>query len=112
MTFQLLHELPAAIWVLLGTAAVYFLTQFILLLRRPPLPPKTPVLVERGAGNWPVLGSLRFFTDRQRFMLGNIASSVSGSFSFYFGKHHIVGLGGPDGKKTFFESKHLGFNEG
>jgi len=45
-------------------------------------------------------------------MLSHITESISGNFSFYFGKHHIVGLAGPEGKKTFFESKHLDFGQG
>lgn len=107
---QRLNELPATIWVLVGSG-VFYLLYHILVQRRAP-PPKTPALIKPGAGDWPVLGSLRFFSDRQRFMLGHIAESISGNFSFYFGKHHIVGLAGSEGKKTFFESKHLDFGQG
>jgi hypothetical protein len=45
-------------------------------------------------------------------MLKYIAERIAGNFGFYFGKYHIVGLGGPEGKKAFFESKHLDMNEG
>jgi hypothetical protein len=105
-----LKELPAAIWILFGTALLFFLSQA--LTRRPPLPKGAPPPIKPGAGDWPVLGSLRFFSDRRSFMLNHITKSITGNFSFYFGKHHIVGLGGPDGKKTFFESKHLDMSEG
>lgn len=107
---RLMSELPATIWILLASGVVYLLFQVI--ARRPSLPRGTPTLIKPGAGDWPVLGSLRYFSDRQRFMLSRIAESITGNFSFYFGKHHIVGLGGPEGKKTFFESKHLDFAQG
>jgi sterol 14-demethylase len=110
MAMQRLNELPATIWVLLGSGVIYLLFQVI--ARRPALPRGTPPLIKPGAGDWPILGSLRYFSDRQRFMLSHITESISGNFSFYFGKHHIVGLAGPEGKKTFFESKHLDFGQG
>jgi len=106
---QRLDDLPATVWIVLGTALFYLLSQA---LSRKPLPKGAPPPIKPGAGDWPVLGSLRFYFDRQRFMLGHVAESVTGNFSFYFGKHHIVGLGGPEGKKTFFESKNLDMNEG
>jgi sterol 14-demethylase len=96
--------------MLLGSAIIYLLSQ--VLAQGTPLPKGAPPLIKPGAGDWPVLGSMRYFSDRQRFMLGHIAESISGNFSFYFGKHHIVGLGGAEGKKTFFESKLLDLSEG
>jgi sterol 14-demethylase len=110
LTDQRLNELPFTISILLGTGIFYIIYRVI--ARRPPLPKGTPPLIKPGAGDWPVLGSLRWFSDRQRFMLNHITESISSNFSFYFGKHHIVGLAGPEGKKTFFESKHLDFGQG
>ncbi|KAK0649876.1 cytochrome P450 [Cercophora newfieldiana] len=112
MVMQQLSQLSSAtIWILVGSAIVFLVLSQITVQRKP-LPKGAPPLIKPGAGDWPVLGSLRYFSDRQRFMLSHIAESITGSFSFYFGKHHIVGLGGIEGKKTFFESKHLDFSEG
>lgn len=110
LTDQRLNELPVTVLILLGTGVLYIVYRVI--ARRSHLPKRSPPLIRPGAGDWPLLGSLRWFSDRQSFMLSHIASSISGNFSFYFGKHHIVGLAGPEGKKTFFESKHLDFGQG
>ncbi|KAK5657428.1 hypothetical protein OQA88_3000 [Cercophora sp. LCS_1] len=110
LAMQRLNEFPATLWVLSGTLLFFLVSQ--LFAGRKPLPKGAPPRIKPGAGDWPILGSLRFYFDRQKFVLSHIAESVTGNFSFYFGKHHIVGLGGPEGKKTFFESKQLDMSEG
>jgi len=106
---QRFSDLLATVWVVLGTVVFYFLSQK---LTRPPLSKGAPPAIKPGKGDWPILGSLGFYFDRDKFMLSHVAESITGNFSFYFGKHHIVGLGGPDGKRTFFESKSLDMSEG
>ncbi|KAH6716086.1 hypothetical protein BKA61DRAFT_337419 [Leptodontidium sp. MPI-SDFR-AT-0119] len=68
-----------------------------------------PTLVREG---YPILDMLRFFTDRRNFYLDGVAASRSGHFSFYFGKHYIIGVSGLEGRKIFYESKALDMSEG
>ena len=78
------------------------------LLDRPSFPHNAPALFDSA----PVVGALRFFSDRNNFLRGLAERSPSGQASFYFGKLRIVGLAGPEGRKTFFESRELDFNTG
>lgn len=73
------------------------------------LGPKAPPRVHE---EWPVLGALRFFTARWDFYQHARSQAKSGNFSFFLGKHPVVGLTGDRGRKLFFESKGLGFAEG
>ncbi|KJY00418.1 cytochrome p450 6a1 like protein [Zymoseptoria brevis] len=50
---------------------------------------------------------IRFFTDRRRFVLDNIAASRTGNFRFNIGRHDVVCLAGIEGRKAFFEHKDL-----
>ncbi|SMR43777.1 unnamed protein product [Zymoseptoria tritici ST99CH_3D1] len=60
------------------------------------------------AQGWrPFVGMIRFFTDRQSFVLDNIAASHTGNFRFNIGRHNVVCLAGIDGRKAFFEHKNL-----
>lgn len=75
---------------------------------RPSLPHTAPPFVREGY----ILAILRFFSDRRGFYLDGAAASWSGHFSFFFGKHHVVGVSGLEGRKIFYESKDLDMSEG
>ncbi|KAF4635641.1 hypothetical protein G7Y89_g2441 [Cudoniella acicularis] len=72
-------------------------------------PSKSPKLVKEG---YPILGTLRFFTARWDFFQHARAHSTTGNFSFFLGKHPVVGLSGEKGRQIFFESRDLDFTEG
>ncbi|KAK3940840.1 cytochrome p450 6a1 [Diplogelasinospora grovesii] len=100
---------PATIWILLATAVI---TVTVNLLRRPAWPKSSPTLFKQGGGALPILGALRFFSDRRNFMVHGTQASRSGNFGFYFGKLQVVGMAGVEGRKTFFESRDLNLSEG
>jgi len=97
---------PATVWILLLTSVAYLVAQ---LTWRPSFPKNAPKLLKEG---YPVLGAIRFFSDRRNFANHGTSATGSGNFSFYFGKHQIVGVSGLSGRKTFFESKELSMSEG
>ncbi len=97
---------PTTVSVLLLAGLVTLLTS---LAWRPAFPKSAPKLLREG---YPILGVLRFFSDRRNLFIDGAASAKSGNFSFYFGKLRVVGVSGLDGRKTFFESKALDFTEG
>ena len=78
------------------------------ILSRPPLPSKAPPVFE----SLPVVGALRFSSNRNAFLRDIARRSPSGLASFYFGKLRVVALSGEEGRKTFFESRELDFNAG
>ncbi|KAE8359940.1 cytochrome P450 [Aspergillus caelatus] len=61
---------------------------------------------------YPILGALRFFSDRYNMYFDGISLSRTGSFSFYFGKHQIVGISGLEGRKVFFQDKAMDLSQG
>lgn len=64
------------------------------------------------SGGFPILGAVRFFTARLDFFRHAQAEAPTGNFSFFLGKHPIVGLSGDKARSLFFESRELGFAEG
>jgi sterol 14-demethylase len=77
-----------------------------LVFARPPAPRNAPALW--AAYDWPAVGSALTFYKRPRDMvLEGIRASKHGSFSFYVGKKHVVAVGGPAGRRVFFESRAL-----
>ncbi|KAK3946656.1 hypothetical protein QBC32DRAFT_319786, partial [Pseudoneurospora amorphoporcata] len=104
-----LHNWPH-ILSFLSIILILSLLTTILTNYRPPLPSNAPPLFQ--TSDWPILGSLRFFTDRYRFYNQGILASKTGNFSFYFGKHHLVGLSGVEARKAFFEKKELNMTKG
>ncbi|KAK0636368.1 cytochrome P450 6A1 [Bombardia bombarda] len=96
-----------ATWILLLSGVVY---GFVRLTSRPKWPKTAPKFLK--TEDWPVLGALRFFSDRRNFVLHGTSQAESNNFSFYFGKHQLVGMGGQDARKAFFESKELSMSEG
>ena len=91
---------PTSIWVLALTATAYAGASWA---NRPSFPRKAPPVFEA----WPIVGALRFFSDRKAFLEEVAAKSHSGQASFYYGKLRIIGLSGEDGRRTFFDSKDL-----
>lgn len=98
---------PATIWVVVLTTIVGLLAQVV---RRPSMPKNAPKLFK--PADWPVVGALRFFTNRGAFLRHGSQSTESGNFSFYLGKHQVVNLASLEGRKVFFESKDLSMSEG
>lgn len=94
----------ALLLLLCGFSALF--CQFI---RQPSFPDGAPRPLKEG---YPTLGALRFFSDRYNMYFDGISSSRTGSFSFYFGKHQIVGISGLEGRKVFFQSKEMDLSQG
>ncbi|GLA51272.1 hypothetical protein AnigIFM63604_007624 [Aspergillus niger] len=88
--------------------AVLLLVQCLRLLWKHPFPANAPKLVS----GYPLLGALQFFSDRNGFCRISKAASPSGNYSYYLGRHRMVGLCGPQGRKVFFESQDLDVDEG
>lgn len=95
------------------SAGVLAITVLLLLLgysaRPVPFPESAPPLVNE---NLPIIGALRFFTSRGTFLRHGASMSETGNFSFYCGKHQVVALAGPEGRKTFYDSKDLSSHQG
>ncbi|KAH8743848.1 cytochrome P450 6A1 [Diaporthe sp. PMI_573] len=96
---------PASIYILLlSVIAVFIKIQW-----QPSFPKTAPKQIKEG---YPLLGALRLFTSRGDFYKDALNRSNTGNFSFYFGKHQLVGMSGVEGRKTFFDSKDLNMSEG
>ncbi|KAI2642112.1 cytochrome P450 6A1 [Xylaria nigripes] len=101
-------EWPATVWVLLLTTAA---TAFYRVFWRPPFPKNAPKWYKKG--DWPILGSLEFYYGRRLdFVRAALRESKTGHVSFYIGKKHLVLVSGEEGRKFYFESKELNFNQG
>lgn len=98
---------PASLWVLLLTGLATLAVQ---VCWRPALPKKAPKWWKEG--DWPVLGAIRFYSQRADFYREAISHSPSGNFSFYMGKKQLIGLSGPEARKVFFDSRDLSLQEG
>lgn len=96
----------ATVWILLLTSITYVVAR---LAWRPSFPKNAPKLLKEG---YPIVGALRFFSDRRNFARHGTSATKTGNFSFYFGKYQIVGLSGLNGRKTFFDSKDMSMAEG
>lgn len=93
-------------WVLAVTLSILLLAYST---RQVPFPNSAPSLLSE---NFPVVGSLRFFVSRATFLKDGASTSKTGNFSFYVGKHRVVGLSGLEGRRTFYESKDLSSHQG
>ncbi|KAK1148576.1 hypothetical protein N8T08_009583 [Aspergillus melleus] len=96
--------------LVLGVYLLIFacLVRFITLLSKRPFPVNAP----KFAPGYPVVGALRFFFNRERFCYDSRTASPTGNYSYYLGRHRVVGLSGPQGRKTFFESRDLDLDQG
>ncbi|KAK2059706.1 cytochrome P450 6A1 [Colletotrichum caudatum] len=99
------HDWPMGVWVLLLTGLAYAVGS---LVNRPSFPSNAPAMLK----GYPVVGSPRFFSERGNFLNEGRKLAKSGNWSFYFGKKRLVGLGGPEGRRLFFESRDLCFTKG
>lgn len=90
---------------------IFFCFVRIVFSGRPILPLNAPPLWK--PDDWPVLGALRFFTQRTDMVLDAVAEnqssgSHSGNFSFYIGKKHVVGIGrAQEARIAFYESRDM-----
>jgi hypothetical protein len=98
---------PASVYFVLLSGLVTFVYQILV---RPTISEKAPRFFSED--DWPFLGALRFFSARHDYMMAGIKASQHGSFSFYVGKKHVVGLGGVEGRKTFYDTRELDINAG
>nr|POE56472.1 steroid 17-alpha-hydroxylase/17,20 lyase [Quercus suber] len=71
--------------------------------------PKAPPLT---SDRLPLVGSLRFFTRKWTFFSNALAESSTGHFSFWLGRHHVVGISGESARKLFLENPSLDFVKG
>ncbi|KAK2009263.1 cytochrome P450 6A1 [Colletotrichum eremochloae] len=99
------YDWPMSVWVLLLTGLAYAIGS---LVHRPSFPSNAPRLFK----TYPIFGTPRFFSDRGNFLSEGRQLAKSGNWSFYFGKKRLVGLGGVEGRKLFFESRELDFSKG
>lgn len=97
---------PPGIWSILIICVIFLAGR---LLGQIPFPENAPNLVNEG---YPGLGMLRFVYNGYQFFVDGSAMSKSGNFSFYCGKHQVVGLSGRHGRQAFFESKSLDLAKG
>jgi sterol 14-demethylase len=100
---------PAPLVITFSTVAILAVAVYILLAPQQQLLAKAPPRVKEG---YPLLGAFRFFTARWEFFQHSRDQAPSGNFSFFLGKHPVVGLTGDKARKLFFESRELGFTEG
>ncbi|GAB7351153.1 hypothetical protein MBLNU459_g1606t1 [Dothideomycetes sp. NU459] len=63
-------------------------------------------------GDWPLVGSLGFFSRRFDFHQQAARQSPTGQFTFHAGQYPVVGLSGEEGRRVFFETKALDLVEG
>lgn len=96
----LLFPLSAALILLFVIVHTYF-------ARR--LPKNAP---NAASDDYPVTGPWGFWTERWDWYRRRRDQSTTGNFSFHAGPNTIVALTGEKGRKTFFESRELGFSEG
>ncbi|KAF9888286.1 hypothetical protein FE257_008856 [Aspergillus nanangensis] len=95
------------------TLSFYFLlfaclARCLILLNKRPFPANAPKFVP----GYPVVGALQFFSDQLRFCHEKVTGSATGNYSFYLGRHRVVGVSGPQGRKTFFQTAHLDSTQG
>lgn len=86
------------------------LALFVKATWQPSFPKGAPQLVSEA--RWPILGTWELYRKRKDFFVAAATKSPTGNFSTYFGKHPIVGISGPEARRTFFDSKELSMGEG
>ncbi|EMC93962.1 hypothetical protein BAUCODRAFT_216247 [Baudoinia panamericana UAMH 10762] len=94
--------------VVFGGVAV-LVSLFAYLFSKPSFPENAPPLTKDA---YPIIGSFQFFTERWDFFKRAITDSPTGNFSFYAGKHPVIGVSGPYARKLFFDSKDMSFGDG
>ncbi|KAK4234363.1 cytochrome P450 [Achaetomium macrosporum] len=76
----------------------------------PSVDKKAPALLT--TGTTPFIGSFEYLQRQWTFWRKARAQSRTGNFSFWLGKHHVVGISGPNARKVFFETPELEFTSG
>jgi hypothetical protein len=104
----LVAELSFSTLVLLFSPVV-LITYYILFAPRVEFPSAAP---KQASEQYPVVGALGYFSEKWDFYRRSSRESPSGSFSFYLGKHAVVGLAGETGRDVFYNSKELGISQG
>jgi hypothetical protein len=92
----------AVVCLLLCLAGLAFI------IRCPALSPKVPALIEDG---YPIVGAVHFWIARWEFFPRAQAQSSSGNFSYFIGKHPVLGVSSDEARRVIFESKQLGPGE-
>ncbi|CAI6100637.1 unnamed protein product [Clonostachys chloroleuca] len=98
---------PTTLWAIVLTGLVLLLH---LLTTRKSFSHAVPKLWK--PDDLPILGAWRFYTHREEMYRTAQRSTKTGNFSFFVGKKHVVGVSGPEGRRTFFDSKDLDLGEG
>ncbi|GKZ51833.1 hypothetical protein AbraIFM66951_007434 [Aspergillus brasiliensis] len=98
------HALARGFYIL---AFACFL-KWIRALWKRPFPANAPKLVS----GYPVVGALQFFFDQNGFCQKARDASATGNYSYYLGGDRVVGLSGPEGRKTFFGNRNLDLDRG
>jgi cytochrome P450 len=62
--------------------------------------------------NYPFTGPVGFWTERWTWYKRQRDQAPNGTFSFNVGPNKIIALSGEQGRRMFFESRHLGLTEG
>ena len=97
---------PIRLGVIVGILTLVF---YIFLVQRPLLPSNAPKVY---SSDYPIFGTLGFWTARRDFWRKAIRESKTGNFSFHVGKHPVIGISGEEGRELFLNSRHLGMQEG
>jgi hypothetical protein len=106
-SFERVNMSPTLIVTTSLVAWFTYVVVHALFLRK--LPQNAPPIA---MGNYPVLGAVRFWTDRWGFIKDARRRSPTGNFSFYAGSNLIVGLSGQKGRRLFYETRELTLEEG
>jgi hypothetical protein len=91
---------------------ITILTSLIYYILFSPVVEFSPKAPKQASAQYPIVGALGYFSEKWEFYRRSIHESPSGSFSFYLGKHAVVGLGGETGRHAFYESRELGITQG
>lgn len=104
-----LDELEANTSLVYGLAILLFIAPFLYLFKPPSIPKNAPQQAEE---QLPILGAWKFFTERGDWFVRQRDRSPTGNFSYCIGDKLVIGLSGIEGRRTFFDSKSMGFAEG
>ncbi|RMZ83615.1 hypothetical protein DV738_g927, partial [Chaetothyriales sp. CBS 135597] len=75
----------------------------------PKVDPRSPAFTTE---TYPIIGSWKFFTEKMKFWRSCIEKSKNGSFSFWLGKTHVVGVSGEAARKMYLDNRSLNLIEG
>jgi cytochrome P450 len=84
----------------------YTLAHYFVIRRHPA---NIPHLVR---DNFPITGPVGFWTERWSWYKRQRDAAPNGNFSFNVGSHTMIALTGEEGRKLFYDSRHLGLREG